>query len=403
MAVNLNPPKNVLPVLGVELATCASGMRYKGRDDLTVMSFTEGTRCAAVFTQSKTCAAPVFVAREHLESNAIRALVINAGNANAATGAQGLANARASCALVANRLSISEQQVLPFSTGVIGEQLPMTEFSRGLDNLSSHFSQDNWLMAASAIMTTDTVAKAVSKQLEINGKTITVTGIAKGAGMMCPNMATLLSFVATDAEIDQRQLIRWLQRGVAQSFNRITVDSDTSTNDALVLIATGHQKTGVRSEIDDERLYQAIESVLIDLATAVIRDAEGATKFVTIRVNGGASEQDCQAVAYSIAHSPLVKTALYASDPNWGRIVMALGKAPVEHLDFDRTDIKIGDVDLLIQGQPAADYTEARGQSVFKQAEIEINFDLNMGTAQYHLWTSDLSHNYVSVNADYRS
>ncbi len=403
MAVNLNPPGNLLPVKGVRLATAATGMRYQGRDDLLVMSLSEGSSCSAVFTQSKTCAAPVLLARDYLEQGSARALVVNSGNANAATGSIGLDNARLSCELVASQLGLQTEQVLPFSTGVIGEQMDMPVFASGLEQLKERYSEDNWLAAAKAIMTTDTVAKAVSKQVKVGAETITITGISKGSGMICPNMATMLAFVATDADIDQAKLDQWTSRAVDQSFNRITVDSDTSTNDALVIAATGAAQTGELSDAQLGQVYAAIESVLIDLATAIIRDAEGATKFVTIRVINGASEGDCKAVAYSVAHSPLVKTALYASDPNWGRIIMALGKAPAENIELDKVDIRIGDVDLIVQGQPAADYTEERGQAVFNQSEIEIRFDLNQGNAHYHVWTSDLSHDYVSINADYRS
>jgi len=307
------------------------------------------------------------------------------------------------CSDVASTLGIDTQQVLPFSTGVIGEQLNMSAMSNGIAVLSKQLSNDNWLAAAEAIMTTDTVAKAVSRQIDIAGELVIITGIAKGSGMMCPNMATMLAYVATDANISSEVVDGLLQRGTAASFNRITVDGDTSTNDALVLIATGKAQPKALGGDALEVFYRALEQVLIELATAIVRDAEGATKFVKIEVSSGSDEADCSAIAYSIAHSPLVKTALFASDPNWGRILMALGKAPIDTLDMDLVDIKIGDVLLIEKGQPAASYTEESGKAVFEQQEIHIHIELNQGHESAHVWTSDLSHDYVSINADYRS
>ena len=404
MAVNLSPPSVLLPVKGVKLSTVATGMRYQGRDDLLLMTFVEGTQCAAVFTQNKCCAAPVHVAREHLNVNAgARAILVNAGNANAATGDVGMQNAITSCAAVAEKCGVTAAQVLPFSTGVIGEQMNMPVLLDGIESLSQRLKEDAWLDAAEAIMTTDTLAKACSKQVDVGGTTITITGIAKGSGMMCPNMATMLAYVATDANIDAGDLQTLVKEGAAASFNRITVDGDTSTNDALLLAATAQANTSALKGKDLGLVATAINEVLISLATAIVRDAEGATKFVKIDVCGGASEADCAAVAYSIGHSPLVKTALFASDPNWGRILMALGKAPADQLEIDQVDIKIGDVELIEQGQPASNYTEERGKHVFEQSEISISIDLNLGDSRYHVWTSDLSHDYVSINADYRS
>ena len=379
-------------------------MRYQGRDDLLLMTFVEGTQCAAVFTQNKCCAAPVHVAREHLNVNAgARAILVNAGNANAATGDVGMQNAITSCAAVAEKCGVTAAQVLPFSTGVIGEQMNMPVLLDGIESLSQSLKEDAWLDAAEAIMTTDTLAKACSKQVDVGGTTNTITGIAKGSGMMCPNMATMLAYVATDANIDAGDLQTLVKEGAAASFNRITVDGDTSTNDALLLAATAQANTSALKGKDLGLVATAINEVLISLATAIVRDAEGATKFVKIDVCGGASEADCAAVAYSIGHSPLVKTALFASDPNWGRILMALGKAPADQLEIDKVDIKIGDVELIEQGQPAPNYTEERGKHVFEQSEISISIDLNLGDSRYHVWTSDLSHDYVSINADYRS
>ncbi len=403
MAVGLKEPGTLLPVAGIELATSAAGIRYSGRDDLLIMSLSEGSEVSAVFTQNKCCAAPVTLAKEHMAMKATRALLINSGNANAVTGEQGMLNAVKTCFEAAMQLGVATEQVLPFSTGVIGEQLNMDAFLSGITAAKSGLKEDNWLSAAKAIMTTDTLPKAVSRRFQIGDDTVTISGISKGSGMICPNMATMLAYVATDAKISKENLDKLLTRGTAASFNRITVDSDTSTNDALVLVATGRAQAEALSDSELEVFYLELESVLIDLATAIIRDGEGATKFIRIAVSGGSSEADCTAVAYSIAHSPLVKTALFASDPNWGRILMALGKAPITKLDMSSVDIHIGDVSLIEGGEPATSYTEAAGKAVFVEEEIEIHINLNQGEFASHVWTSDLSHDYVSINADYRS
>jgi len=403
MAVGLKAPGTLLPVAGVKLGAVEAGIRYQGRPDLVLMELDEGSSCAAVFTQNKCCAAPVTLAKEHLQTAAARALLINSGNANAVTGEVGMQNAVDSCAAVAGRLGVDTDQILPFSTGVIGEQLNMSAMLNGIDRVSAQMAEDNWLVAAEAIMTTDTLAKAVSRQVAIGGTTITITGMAKGSGMMCPNMATLLAYVATDAAISPSVLEEFLKKGADASFNSITVDGDTSTNDALVLMATGKSGVELESTETKEQFYGELEAVLIELATAIVRDAEGATKFVTVDVLNAASEHDANAVAYTIAHSPLVKTALFASDPNWGRILMALGKSPIDVLDMVLVDIQIGEVSLIEKGQPAPSYTEERGQSVFERDEITITIDLNAGNAHTRIWTSDLSHDYVSINADYRS
>ena len=413
MAVGLKEPGNLLAVNGVRLMTAEAGVRYTNRDDMLLMEIAEGSSVAAVFTQNKYCAAPVIVAKEHIAQMPVRALLINAGNANAGTGKQGLDNARQTCAWVSKAFDLLPQQILPFSTGVIGEQLPMdamlngvSELVEGLSEASNGRSENNWLSAAKAIMTTDTRAKAISRQIELDGHSITITGIAKGSGMICPNMATMLSYVATDADIEAELLQALLCKANNASFNRITVDSDTSTNDALVLIATAKSSA---AKISDETsaatqtFYQALEQVLIELATAVVRDGEGATKFVKVEVGGGVSEADCEAIAYSVAHSPLVKTALFASDPNWGRILAAIGKAPIDNLELDKVDISVNNVALIVSGEPAVGYTEAAGKQVFEQDDITISIDLNLASADYHVWTSDLSHEYVSINADYRS
>ena len=402
MAVGLRAPEELLAIDGVEIATTAAQIRYQGRDDLVLFKFAEGATAAAVFTKNKYCAAPVTIAQQHLEKNKPRALLINAGNANAGTGELGLKNAIQSCQAIAETLGIEIEQVLPFSTGVIGEQLPMDRMFQGIENVSKSLSSNNWLDAASAIMTTDTIAKGVSECILIDGQQVTITGIAKGSGMICPNMATLLSYVATDADIAADRLQAMLEQGANASFNRITVDSDTSTNDALVLVATGKSSVQINNEnIDD--FSHALDKVLIALATSVIRDGEGATKFVKVDVINGVSDTDCESIAYSVAHSPLVKTALFASDPNWGRILAAIGKADAEHLDIDKINIQVNGQALIEQGQPASSYSEEIGQTIFQQDEITITIDLALGNKKYHVWTSDLSHEYVSINADYRS
>lgn len=409
MPVGLKEPSKLHPVSGVSLATTAAGIRYEGRDDLLLISLCEGSTTAAVFTQNKCCAAPVILAKSNMQSEASRALLVNSGNANAVTGDLGYTNAQLSCDLVSKELGVSANTVLPFSTGVIGEQLNMQAMTSGIKALPSKLKEDNWLAAANAIMTTDTLAKAVSRQFSLDGNIVTITGITKGSGMICPNMATMLAYVATDANIERADLEVLLNKGVAESFNKITVDSDTSTNDALVLMATGRAQSIALKGSQLDVFYHELEALLVELATSIIRDGEGATKFVKISVDGGFIESDCAAIAYSIAHSPLVKTALFASDPNWGRILMALGKSPIDELDMDKIDIMIGDaflldeVSLIEQGQPASSYSEEAGKAVFSQEEINIHIKLNVGSASSHVWTSDLSHEYVSINADYRS
>jgi glutamate N-acetyltransferase/amino-acid N-acetyltransferase len=414
MAVNLVEPNNIAKVAGVRLRAVSSGMRYRDRDDLLLFDFAEGTITSALFTQNKFCAAPVVVAKRHLDSikqqdssKPIRALLINAGNANAGTGQIGMDNCLANCHQLAELLSCEPNAVLPFSTGVIGMQMNMQALSKGIANLCADLqvSQD-WFVAAKAIMTTDTVAKAASRTLDLDGHSLTVSGIAKGSGMIRPDMATMLGFIATNADISQDVLDDFLKRATAASFNRITVDGDTSTNDAVVLSATGqtdHPRIIDGDSVAGAALYQAIEQVAIELAHSIVRDGEGATKFVTVEVKGGKSSNDCSEIAYSIAHSPLVKTALNASDPNWGRILMAIGKAPTDDFDIDTLDLTINGVPLITHGQPHPDYCEALGQREFQKEEITISVHLNLGTHSYTVWTTDLSHDYVRINADYRS
>ena len=406
MAVNLSAPIFLAPIAGVTIGCIESGMRYKGRNDLTLIRLCEGSVCAAVFTQNRFCAAPVVIAKQHLQNASTRAWLINAGNANAGTGVQGHQNCLDSCKQVASELGLSTEQVLPFSTGVIGAQLPMSTMSAGIQTLTQGNLDASWLDAANAIMTTDTVAKGASTTLEIDGQLITLTGIAKGSGMINPDMATMLAYVATDAAIEEAVLNTYVARATKASFNRITVDGDTSTNDALVVAATQKADNTLISDTESEcgnLFYKALEGLLIELAHAIVRDGEGATKFVEVTVLGGSSESDCRLVADSIAHSPLVKTALFASDPNWGRLLMAIGKAPAKELDVDIITITVNGVCLIEAGQPHPEYTEEMGKAAFMADEITIQVNLNLGSSQSTLWTTDLSHQYVTINADYRS
>ncbi len=393
------------PIAGVRLAAAAAGIRYRDRDDLVLMDCGERARIAAVFTRNAFCAAPVHVAREHLSVGSPRYLLINAGNANAGTGEAGMRSARASCELAAARLGAVASDVLPFSTGVIGEDLPLEPFEQSLPGLVAALREDGWSRASRAIMTTDTVPKLVSRSANVGGGTINVTGMAKGAGMICPNMATLLAFVATDAEVAAGLLRELLEQAVAPSFNSITVDGDTSTNDACVLVASG-AGVAVGDDAHGEAcrvLRRLVDEVCMALASDLIRDAEGATKLVTIEVASAASADEARQVAYTVAHSPLVKTALFASDPNWGRILAAVGRAGVENLSIDPIEIWLDDVCIVRAGGRDPAYTEAAGQQVMARAEIPIRILLGRGDASARVLTSDLSYDYVRINAEYRS
>ena len=406
MAVGLSAEIHPVSVAGVRLGSASLGVRSDPRGDLTVIELAVASRVAAVFTRNAFCAAPVVVAREHLGRQAPRYLLINAGNANAGTGQQGLADARRCCQAVAERSGCSADQVLPFSTGVIGESLPVARFPEAIDIALARLAEDGWVAAARAIMTTDTVPKAVSRQFDIEGRTVTVTGMVKGAGMMRPDMATMLAFIATDAHVSQALLDDCLGRAVQQSFNRITVDGDTSTNDACVLIATGVDGS---PSIDDpssegaHALHRAVSEVCTWLAQAIVRDAEGATKFITITVREGRDEQECLQLAYQVAHSPLVMTAMYASDANWGRILAVVGRAGLIGLDIGAVSIHLGDVCIVAGGERAADYVEERGQAAMSAQEIRVDIGLGRGEAQATVWTSDLSREYVTINAEYRT
>lgn len=394
------------PVAGVRLATAAAGIRYRGRDDLLLMALADEARCAAVFTRNAFRAAPVLVAERHLAEAPPRFLLINSGNANAGTGERGLASAQASCRALAALAGCKAPAVLPFSTGVIGEPLPVERIEGALPELLGGLDEANWPAAARAIMTTDTRPKLVSRRCVCGERTATVTGIAKGSGMICPDMATMLAFVATDAALEQAWLERCLADAVADSFNAITVDGDTSTNDACVLAATGalgNPPIADPKALEATALAEAVQEVCQALAEAIVRDGEGATKLVTLRVEEARDTAEARRVADAIAHSPLVKTALFASDPNWGRILAAVGRAGVEGLDIERVRIWLGEVLIVSGGARAPGYTEAAGQAAMGGAEIGIRVALGRGAASTRLLTCDLSYDYVRINAEYRT
>lgn len=409
MPVNLSAPQaqDLLPVKGVQLGIAKAGIRKPDRKDMLVMKLAEGTRVAGVFTKNRFCAAPVTLCKSHLaQDTGIRALVVNTGNANAGTGESGLQDARATCAELAALLACRPEQVLPFSTGVILEPLPMDRLLAGLPGCIADLKEDNWRSAADAIMTTDIVAKGVSRQVTVGGKTITITGISKGSGMIHPNMATMLGYIATDAAVSQAALEQIIQFAVNRSFNCITVDGDTSTNDSLILMATGSAgNPEIASEQDAGYLVlrDALTEVATLLAQAIVRDGEGATKFMTIRVEAGRDEEECRKVAYAIAHSPLIKTAFFASDPNLGRILAAIGYAGIDDLDVNQLKLYLGDVLVAEHGGRATSYEEAQGAAVMKESDITVRVMLNRGTAEATVWTCDFSYDYVKINADYRS
>ncbi len=394
-----------LPIAGVRLAAAAAGIRYKNRDDLVLIELAQGGAAAAVFTRNAFCAAPVVVAREHLAAGAPRYLLINAGNANAGTGRAGLQAARETCRLLAVAADCGMEQVLPFSTGVIGQDLPTEPFARVAPGLLAALAVDGWERAARAIMTTDTRPKLFSRQCRIHDRVVTVTGMAKGSGMICPDMATMLGYVATDAAVPATVLQACLEAAVAASFNAITVDGDTSTNDACVLLASG--AAGVR--VDDlgtaagRALAQAVGEVCLDLARAIIEDGEGATKLVRVEVAEALDLAEARRVAYTVAHSPLVKTALFASDPNWGRILAAVGRAGLADLDIDRVRIWLDDVCIVSAGGRDSAYTEAAGKAVMSRSEFEIRIGLGRGAVAAAVLTCDLSFDYVKINAEYRT
>ena len=410
MPVNLSAPvhADLLAINGVRIGVTEAGVRKANRKDLSLFLLDEGASVAGVFTQNRFCAAPVQVSREHLvqTAGAIRAMVINTGNANAGTGADGLARARRTCADLAALLQLKPEQILPFSTGVIMEELPVDRIAAGLPAAIAAAKADNWGTAAEGIMTTDTLPKAFSRAVDIGGKRVSITGISKGAGMIRPNMATMLGFLATDAAIAPELLQPLVKELADGSFNRVTIDGDTSTNDSFVLVAT-HKAGNAQITSLTSAEGQALKAALLDvsrlLAQAIVRDGEGATKFITIKVEGGKTEAECRLVAYSIAHSPLVKTAFFASDPNLGRILAAVGYASIDDLDQTKIDLYLNDVHVAVNGGRNPAYQEEDGQRVMKQQEIIVRVLLGRGEAEQTVWTCDLSHDYVSINADYRS
>jgi len=409
MPVNLAPPQaeQLLPIKGVTLGIAEAGIKKAGRKDLLVMRLGDRAKVAGVFTLNRFCAAPVTLAKQHLQAGKpIRALVVNTGNANAGTGEDGMNRARQTCIEAARLLGCDEDQILPFSTGVILEPLPVEKIVAGLPAAVADLRENNWFNAAHAIMTTDILAKATSKQINLGGKTVTITGIAKGSGMIHPNMATMLGYVATDAALSQPLLEALVRHAADRSFNCITVDGDTSTNDSFMLIASGEAdlpEIADAASAEYAALRDAVTELAQSLAQAIVRDGEGATKFMTIMVEGGASQAECRQVGYAIAHSPLVKTAFFASDPNLGRILAAIGYAGIGDLDVDKIKLYLGNVLVAEKGGRAASYQEPDGQRVMKEPEITVRVLLGRGTAAATVWTCDFSYDYVKINAEYRS
>lgn len=403
MAVGLNSLKRLLPVAGIRIGISAAGIKYENRNDITLIELAPNTSVAGVFTKNLFCAAPVVVAKKHLANTDPKYLLINTGNANAGTGEQGMQAAMQSCDAVASLGQCDVENVLPFSTGVIGEPLPADRIVKALPETIQNLKEDNWMAAASAILTTDTMPKGFSKKLTIGSEAITITGISKGSGMIRPDMATMLAYIATDAKISVETLQEILTEANKVSFNAITVDGDTSTNDACIAMATG--KSGV--VIEGESKIAAFSEVFVEamqhLAQSIIRDGEGATKFISVNIENGKTFSECEKVAYCIAHSPLVKTAFFASDPNWGRILAAIGRAGVDDLIIDDIAIKLNDVEIVTNGGRSPQYTEEKGQAVMDEEEIAITVDLSRGDVSHTVWTTDLSYDYVKINAEYRT
>ncbi|MDG9883290.1 bifunctional glutamate N-acetyltransferase/amino-acid acetyltransferase ArgJ [Pseudomonas sp. GD04058] len=405
MAVGLGPLPTLHPVPGFELGIASAGIKRPGRKDVVVMRCAEGSSVAGVFTLNAFCAAPVIIAKQRVQGT-VRYLLTNTGNANAGTGAPGLAAAERTCAKLAELTGVDASAVLPFSTGVIGEPLPVEKIEGALQAALDNLSENHWAEAATGIMTTDTLPKGASRQFQHEGVTITVTGISKGAGMIRPNMATMLGYIATDAKVAPAVLKDLILDGANKSFNRITIDGDTSTNDCCMLIATGKADVAEITEASGplfEALKKAVFEVCMEVAQAIVRDGEGATKFVTVQVNGGGNHQECLDVGYAVAHSPLIKTALFASDPNWGRILAAVGRAGVPNLDVSLIDVYLDNVCIASKGGRSATYTEDQGAAVMAQEEITIRIELGRGQCSETIWTTDLSHEYVKINAEYRT
>ncbi|MGN8251529.1 bifunctional glutamate N-acetyltransferase/amino-acid acetyltransferase ArgJ [Pseudomonas sp. SMV7] len=405
MAVGLGPLPTLHPVPGFELGIASAGIKRPGRKDVVVMRCAEGSSVAGVFTLNAFCAAPVILSKQRVQGT-VRYLLTNTGNANAGTGAPGLAAAERTCAKLAELAGVPAESVLPFSTGVIGEPLPVEKIEGALQAALDNLSENHWAEAAAGIMTTDTLPKGASRQFQHDGVTVTVTGISKGAGMIRPNMATMLGYIATDAKVAPAVLKDLILDGANKSFNRITIDGDTSTNDCCMLIATGKANLPEVTEASGalfEALKKAVFEVCMEVAQAIVRDGEGATKFVTVQVNGGGNHQECLDVGYAVAHSPLIKTALFASDPNWGRILAAVGRAGVPELDVNLIDVYLDNVCIASKGGRSPSYTEDQGAKVMAQEEITIRIELGRGQCSETIWTTDLSHEYVKINAEYRT
>jgi len=405
MAISLQAPINLLPIAGIRIANAAAGIKYKGRDDLVLFELSKGSNTAAVLTKNQFCAAPVEITRMHLEVSTPKYLLINSGNANAGLGKQGIADAKQACASLAAEASCDDTEVLPFSTGVIGELLPIEKITQALPTLLKKLNGDAWLSAANAIMTTDTVAKGYSEKIYLDGAEISITGIAKGAGMIRPDMATMLAYVATDLNIDNENLSDLLNQAVDQSFHCITVDGDTSTNDSCVLVATGKSSLGFSdlSEYAKEEFVTSLNSIFLKLAQSIIRDGEGITKYISVKVEQAKSKSIARAIAFTIAHSPLVKTAAFASDPNWGRILAAAGRATEEPMQISDISIYINELNVIDHGELAESYSEKCGQKEMQKDEILFRLLLGEGSSEVTIWTTDLSYDYVKINAEYRT
>jgi len=405
MAVGLTAPGKLDSVPGIEIATSASGIKANSKLDLLLLSYCEGSSVAGVFTQNRYCAPPVVIARERLATRETRALLINAGNANAGTGAEGDAIARKLCQKVASELGIAEHQVMPFSTGVIGQQLPFDLMNDAIVSMAGSLAEDQWSDASHAIMTTDTLPKALSATVEIDGKPVTITGIAKGSGMIHPNMATMLSFIATDANVDQQALQCVVTAIADKTFNCITVDGDTSTNDSFICIASAKAENQILNDKHPQWhvFVEALEGLTRYLAHAIVRDGEGATRFISIRVKDGACSADCREVGLTVAHSPLVKTAFFAGDPNLGRILAAIGRSKIDNLDMSTVSVSLGSLPVVENGEPSAQYNEARAFDIMAAEDIDLEISLGMGNESAIVWTTDLSYDYVKINAEYRS
>ncbi len=405
MAISLQPPSNLTSIRGVRIATAAAGIKYQNRDDVVLLELCEGSSVAVIFTKNQFCAAPVTLAKKHLNQSKPRYLLINSGNANAGLGQQGIEDAMQCCNAIATEADCNVSEILPFSTGVIGESLPVDKINHVSPDLLSNLKEDTWLQAANAIMTTDTVAKGCSQQIELAGKKISITGVAKGSGMIRPDMATMLSYVATDLAIDNAELQQLLKHAADQSFHCITVDGDTSTNDACALIATA--RSGVKfSQLSDgekEQFATALNEIFLHLAQCIIRDGEGVTKFIAIKVEQAKNESMARDIAFSVAHSPLVKTAAFASDPNWGRILAAAGRGSEQNVDQEKLSLYINSLKVIENGEIADHYDETLGQQEMLKDELQFSLQLGLGSSEITVWTTDLSYEYVKINAEYRT